>query len=72
MLQTAVITDVDDIVVLREFIALELKEIVRRCGSKWCLYSKKKDANGRHRRLGTHDTKQGAVDQERAIKAHGG
>lgn len=44
-----------------------IRETIRKCGSKWCLYSK---STGK--KLGTHDTKEDALDQERAIKAHGG
>lgn len=52
---------------LREMIC----EIIRKCGDKWCLYTKgKKD--GKRRRLGTHDSRAGAERQERAIKARGG
>lgn len=51
---------------LRELIS----EIIRKCGNKWCLYTKgKKD--GRRRRLGTHNSRAGAERQERAIKASG-
>lgn len=50
-----------------------VNEIVRKCGDKWCLYTKKKDKKtGRRRRLGTHDSKAAAYRQERAVKAHGG
>lgn len=52
---------------LRQLIA----EIVRRCGDKWCLYTRKK-TRGRRRRLGTHDTKAAAYRQEYAIKKSGG
>jgi hypothetical protein len=48
-------------------------EIVRKCGDEWCLYTKKKDKKtGKRRRLGTHSSKKGAQNQERAIKAAGG
>lgn len=54
---------------LRSFI----REIVKKCGDEWCLYTKKKDAKtGRRRRLGTHSSKKKAYAQERAIKASGG
>lgn len=49
-----------------------ISEIVRKCGDKWCLYTKNKTKTGRRRRLGTHSSKAGAYRQERAIKAHGG
>jgi len=48
-----------------------VKEIVRKCGDDWCLYSRKKK-NGKHRRLGTHPSKAAAYNQEKAIKVHGG
>lgn len=52
---------------LREMIT----EIIRKCGDKWCLYTKGKKG-GKRRRLGTHGSRSGAERQERAIKAHGG
>jgi hypothetical protein len=39
---------------------------IRKCGSQWCLYTK--DGS---RLLGKHPTKEKALAQERAIKAHG-
>ena len=57
--------------VLREFVEEALDEVVRKCGSKWCLYSKHKK-NGKSKRLGTHPSKAAAFRQERATKAHGG
>jgi hypothetical protein len=56
---------------VEEYIREALDEIVRKCGSKWCLYTKGKKG-GKRRRLGTHSSKAGAYRQERAIKAHGG
>lgn len=54
---------------LRELIV----EIIRKCGNKWCLYTRKKDRKtGKRRRLGTHDTKADAYRQEYAIKKSGG
>jgi hypothetical protein len=49
-----------------------ISEIIRKCGDKWCLYTKNKGKSGKRRRLGTHTSKAGAYRQERAIKAHGG
>jgi hypothetical protein len=57
--------------ILREFIEETLAEIVRKCGHKWCLYSKHKKG-GKRKRLGTHPSKAAAYRQERAIKMHGG
>lgn len=48
----------------------ELSEIIKKCGDKWCLYTKHKQADGKRRRLGTHSSKAGAEAQERAIKAN--
>lgn len=46
-----------------------ISEIVRKCGTKWCLYTRKKDRKtGRRRRLGTHASKADAYRQEYAIK----
>lgn len=48
-------------------------EIIRKCGDKWCLYTKSKDKKtGKRRRLGTHASREAAEKQERAIKSHGG
>lgn len=56
-------------VLLRQLVT----EIIRKCGTKWCLYTRKKDKKtGRRRRLGTHDTKAAAYRQEYAIKMSGG
>ncbi len=50
------------------FDEIKLSEIVRKCGDKWCLYTKKKDKKtGKRRRLGTHATKLKAYKQEYAI-----
>ena len=58
-----------DEILLRELIS----EIIRKCGDKWCLYTKKKDKKtGKRRRLGTHPSKAAADRQERAIKSRGG
>jgi len=70
------LADADDGDVIREYLQslvpqLVLNEIVRKCGGKWCLYTKHKK-NGKRRRLGTHPTKAAAYRQERAIKARGG
>lgn len=51
----------------REILKAYITEVIRKCGSKWCLYSK---STGK--KLGTHDTKEDAEDQEKAIHAHGG
>ena len=56
---------------LEQYVREALNEIVRKCGDKWCLYSKHKKA-GKRKRLGTHPSKAAAYRQERAIKAHGG
>lgn len=54
---------------LKEFIRDVLNEIIRKCGNKWCLYTKEKDPKtGKRKRLGTHDTKQDAYKQEYAIE----
>jgi len=46
-----------------------INEIIRKCGDKWCLYTKHVK-NGKRRRLGTHDTRAGAENQEKAIHSH--
>lgn len=45
----------------------KVTEVIRKCGGKWCLFSK---SSGK--KLGTHDSKEEAQAQERAIHAHGG
>lgn len=46
-----------------------IQEIIRKCGDKWCLYTKKPDAKTKkRRRLGTHSSRDAAVRQERAIE----
>lgn len=52
---------------LREVIS----EIIHKCGSGYCLYTKHKKG-GKRRKLGTHSSKASAERQERAIHAHGG
>lgn len=64
-------SDVISEALFREFIAEAVNETIRKCGSKWCLYSKHKKG-GKSKRLGTHPSKAAAASQERAIKAHGG
>lgn len=50
-----------------------ISEIIRKCGEKWCLYTKNKNPKTRkRRRLGTHSSRSSAERQERAIKANGG
>ena len=57
---------------LRKHDDAKLTEVIRKCGDKWCLFTKHKGKNGKHRRLGTHSSRAGAEAQERAIKSHGG
>lgn len=49
-----------------------VREIIRKCGDEWCLYTKHKQKNGKRRKLGTHATRAGAEQQEKAIHSHGG
>ncbi len=44
--------------------ATETTATIRKCGSRWCLYSKSEG-----KLLGKHETKEKAMSQERAIKA---
>lgn len=48
-----------------------LREVVKKCGEKWYLYTKGKKA-GKRKRLGSHPSKAAAERQEKAIHAHGG
>ena len=58
-----------EIELLRQLIS----EIIRKCGEKWCLYTKNKNPKTRkRRRLGAHSSRPSAERQERAIKANGG
>jgi hypothetical protein len=56
---------------LRELIAMQLDEVIKKCGGKYCLYTKHKKG-GKRRKLGTHASKASAERQEKAIHAHGG
>ena len=58
----------DEETVLREIIS----EVIRKCGDKWCLYTRHKDKKGKRRRIGTHDSREAAKRQERAIHTFGG
>lgn len=46
-------------------------EVIKKTGGKYTLYTKHKKG-GKRRKLGTHSTKKVAIDQEKAIHAHGG
>lgn len=63
----------DDDIIKEELLRSLISEIIRKCGDKWCLYTKAKDKKtGKRRRLGTHSSKKDAVNQEIAIKANSG
>jgi len=63
--------DEDEQIVSEALLKELVTEIIKKCGSKWCLYTKGKK-NGKCRRLGTHPSKKAAQNQEIAIKSHGG
>lgn len=63
--------DAETFPIVRFLVREVLSEIIKKCGDKWCLYSKHK-VGGKRKRLGTHPSKAAAERQERAIKAHGG
>lgn len=48
-----------------------VSEAIRKRDGKWVLYTRNKGRNGKRRRLGTHDRKEDAQRQERAIRAKG-
>jgi hypothetical protein len=56
---------------LMENVRILVREVIRQCGDKFCLYTKHK-VNGKRRKLGTHPSKESAERQEKAIHAHGG
>lgn len=56
-------SDVISEALFREFVTEAVNETIRRCGSKWCLYSKHKK-DGKSKRLGTHPSKTAAARQE--------
>lgn len=48
-----------------------VREVIRKCGSEYCLYTKHRKG-GKRRKLGTHTSKASAERQEKAIHSHGG
>lgn len=56
---------------LRQFIRLQLNEIIRKVGDEYVLYTKHKK-NGKRRVLGRHPSKASAERQEKAIHSSGG
>jgi SH3-like domain-containing protein len=50
----------------KELLEVLIREIIEKCNSQWCLYTKKK-YKGKRRLLGKHKTKQEAENQEKAI-----
>jgi hypothetical protein len=47
---------------------VEIKEEIRKTGSKWCLYSKKKTKKGKKKKLGCYKTKGGAKKREKQVQ----
>ena len=47
---------------------VEIKEEIRKTGSKWCLYSKKKTKEGKKKKLGCYGTKGGAKKREKQVQ----
>lgn len=45
-----------------------IKEEIRKTGSKWCLYSKKKTKEGKKKKLGCYGTKNGAKKREKQVQ----
>jgi hypothetical protein len=45
-----------------------IKEEIRKTGSKWCLYSKKKTKEGKKKKLGCYGTKGGAKKREKQVQ----
>lgn len=45
-----------------------IKEEIRKTGSKWCLYSKKKTKKGKKKKLGCYGTKGGAEKRENQVQ----
>jgi len=45
-----------------------IKEEIRKTGSKWCLYSKKKTKEGKKKKLGCYTTKGGAKKREKQVQ----
>jgi len=45
-----------------------IKEEIRKTGSKWCLYSKKKTKKGKKKKLGCYGTKGGAKKREKQVQ----
>lgn len=45
-----------------------LDEVIRKSGTKWCLFSKKKTKDGKRKKLGCYPTRAGAVKREKQVQ----
>jgi hypothetical protein len=45
-----------------------LAEIIRKSGNKWCLFSKKKTKDGKRKKLGCYNSRNGAKNRERQVQ----
>lgn len=45
-----------------------LDEVIRKTGTKWCLFSKKKTKDGKRKKLGCYPTRAGAVKREKQVQ----
>ena len=48
--------------------SMMVSEEIRKVGSKWCLYSKKKGKDGKRKNLGCYSSKKGAQDREKQVQ----
>jgi len=45
-----------------------LDEVIRKSGTKWCLFSKKKTKDGKRKKLGCYPTRAGAIKREKQVQ----
>jgi nicotinic acid mononucleotide adenylyltransferase len=54
--------------VLEPICLSSLNEVIRKSGTKWCLFSKKKTKDGKRKKLGCYPTRAGATKREKQVQ----
>jgi nicotinic acid mononucleotide adenylyltransferase len=54
--------------VLEPICLSSLNEVIRKSGTKWCLFSKKKTKDGKRKKLGCYPTRTGAAKREKQVQ----